>query len=126
VAGNLQVSSPLTRRYRHHAGAQQPRSGGDAAKVGIGLFGLGMFISSMTFVNAYIAKARFPPAAPSAFGTVIRRLGLSRLLPHSCFSSSASHLRQQRSDIDTDPRVVIFSDLCVAALSRLRHATTLR
>lgn len=28
--------------------------------MGIGLFGLGMFISSMTFVNAYIAQGAIP------------------------------------------------------------------
>ena len=44
------------------------------------LFGLGMFIASMTFVNAYIAQGAIASGRSSAFGTVLRRLGLSLIV----------------------------------------------
>ena len=45
-------------------------------KCALALFGLGMFIAGMTFVNAYIAQGAIASGGSSAFGTVMRRLGL--------------------------------------------------
>ena len=49
-------------------------------KWALALFGLGMFIASMTFVNAYIAQGAIASGRSSAFGTVMRRLGLSLIV----------------------------------------------
>ena len=44
------------------------------------LFGLGMFLAGMTFVNAYIAQGAIASGRSSAFGNVMRRLGLSLIV----------------------------------------------
>ena len=49
-------------------------------KWSLALFGLGMFIASMTFVNAYIAQGAIASGRSSALGTVMRRLGLSLIV----------------------------------------------
>ena len=49
-------------------------------KWALALFGLGMFIASMTFVNAYIAQGAIASGRSSAFGTVMRRLGLGLIV----------------------------------------------
>ena len=45
-------------------------------KWALALFGLGMFLAGMTFVNAYIAQGAIASGSSSAFGNVMRRLGL--------------------------------------------------
>jgi hypothetical protein len=49
-------------------------------KWALALFGLGMFIAGMTFVNAYIAQGAIASGGSSAFGTVMRRLGLGLIV----------------------------------------------
>ena len=49
-------------------------------KWAIALFGLGMFIAGMTFVNAYIAQGAIASGRSSAFGNVMRRLGLGLIV----------------------------------------------
>jgi len=41
------------------------------------MFGLGLFVAAMTFVNAYVAQGAIASGQSSAFGEVLRRLGLS-------------------------------------------------
>jgi hypothetical protein len=43
------------------------------------IFGLGLFLAGMTFVNAYIAQGAIASGRSSAFNTM-RRLGLSRIV----------------------------------------------
>jgi hypothetical protein len=62
-----------------------PAQGIGAVKVlplkwALALFGLGMFIAGMTFVNAYIAQGAIASGRSSAFGTVMRRLGLGLIV----------------------------------------------
>jgi len=45
--------------------------------MGVRLFGLGPFVAGMTFVNAYVAQSAIASGQSSAFGEVLRRLGLS-------------------------------------------------
>ena len=49
-------------------------------KWALALFGLGMFLAGMTFVNAYIAQGAIASGGSSAFGTVMRRLGLGLIV----------------------------------------------
>ena len=49
-------------------------------KWALALFGLGMFLAGITFVNAYIAQGAIAPGRSSAFGNVMRRLGLSLIV----------------------------------------------
>ena len=49
-------------------------------KWALALFGLGMFLAGITFVNAYIAQGVIAPGRSSAFGNVMRRLGLSLIV----------------------------------------------
>ena len=44
------------------------------------LFGLGMFLAGMTFVNAYIAQGAIASGSSSAFGNVMRRLGVGLIV----------------------------------------------
>jgi hypothetical protein len=44
------------------------------------IFGLGVFIASMTFVNAYVAQGAIASGRSSAFGNTMRRLGLSLIV----------------------------------------------
>jgi hypothetical protein len=44
------------------------------------IFGLGLFIASMTFVNAYVAQGAIASGRSSAFGNTLRRLGLSLIV----------------------------------------------
>jgi hypothetical protein len=44
------------------------------------IFGLGLFIASMTFVNAYVAQGAIASGRSSAFGNTMRRLGLSLIV----------------------------------------------
>ena len=49
-------------------------------KWALALFGLGMFLAGITFVNAYIAQGAIASGRSSAFGNVMRRLGLSLIV----------------------------------------------
>ena len=49
-------------------------------KWALALFGLGMFVAGMTFVNAYIAQGAIASGRSSAFGNVVRRLGLGLIV----------------------------------------------
>jgi hypothetical protein len=44
------------------------------------IFGLGLVIASMTFVNAYVAQGAIASGRSSAFGNTMRRLGLSLIV----------------------------------------------
>jgi hypothetical protein len=44
------------------------------------IFGLGLFIAGMTFVNAYMAQGAIASGRSSAFGNTMRRLGLSLIV----------------------------------------------
>jgi len=48
-----------------------------AAKWAFAISGIGLFIASMTFVNAYVAQGAIASGRSSAFGNTMRRLGLS-------------------------------------------------
>ena len=49
-------------------------------KWALALFGLGMFLAGMTFVNAYIAQGAIASGSSSAFGNVMRRLGVGLIV----------------------------------------------
>jgi len=49
-------------------------------KWALALFGLGMFVAGMTFVNAYIAQGAIASGSSRAFGNVMRRLGLGLIV----------------------------------------------
>jgi hypothetical protein len=49
-------------------------------KWALALFGLGMFLAGMTFVNAYVAQGAIASGRSSAFGNVMRRLGLGLII----------------------------------------------
>ena len=44
------------------------------------VFGLGLFVASMTFVNAYVAQGAIASGQSNAFGNMMRRLGLSLIV----------------------------------------------
>jgi hypothetical protein len=44
------------------------------------IFGLGLFLAGMTFVNAYIAQGAIASGRSSAFGNTMRRLGLNLIV----------------------------------------------
>jgi hypothetical protein len=44
------------------------------------LFGAGLFLASIIFVNAYIAQGALASGQSSAFGNTVRRLGLSLIM----------------------------------------------
>jgi len=41
---------------------------------------LGLFVASMTFVNAYVAQGAIASDQSNAFGNTMRRLGLSLII----------------------------------------------
>ena len=49
-------------------------------KWALALFGLGMFVAGMTFVNAYIAQGAIASGSSRAFGNVMRKLGLGLIV----------------------------------------------
>ncbi len=49
-------------------------------KWALALFGLGMFLAGMTFVNAYIAQGAIASGSSRAFGNVMRKLGLGLIV----------------------------------------------
>lgn len=55
-------------------GALQAEAG--QLKIGAGIFGLGVFVAAITFVNAYVAQGAIASGRQSAFGNCLRRLGL--------------------------------------------------
>ncbi len=62
------------------SGQQTPAVGVLPLKWAFALFGLGMFIAGMTFVNAYIAQGAIASGQSTALGTILRRLGLSLIV----------------------------------------------
>ena len=62
------------------SGGERPAIGVLPLKWALALFGLGMFIAGMTFVNAYIAQGALASGGSSAVGTVMRRLGLGLIV----------------------------------------------
>ena len=44
------------------------------------IFGLGLFLAGMTFVNAYVAQGAIATGRSSAFGNTMRRLSLNRIV----------------------------------------------
>jgi hypothetical protein len=46
-------------------------------KVAISVFGLGLFLGAITFVNAYVAQGAIASGKSTSFGTFLRRVGLS-------------------------------------------------
>jgi hypothetical protein len=65
------------------------------------IFGLGLFLAGVTFVNAYVAQGAIASGRSSAFGNTMRRLGLN-LIVASLFSSSPGlPLWFSRFDLDT-------------------------
>jgi hypothetical protein len=62
------------------SGQQSPAVGVLPLKWALALFGLGMFIAGMTFVNAYIAQGAIASGRSGAVGTVMRRLGLGLIV----------------------------------------------
>jgi hypothetical protein len=44
------------------------------------IFGLGLFLAGMTFVNAYVAQGAIATGRSSTFGNTMRRLGLSLIV----------------------------------------------
>ena len=44
------------------------------------IFGLGLFLAGMTFVNAYMAQGAIASGRSSAFGNIMRRFGLSLIV----------------------------------------------
>ena len=44
------------------------------------IFGLGLFLAGMTFVNAYVAQGAIATGRSSAFGNTMRRLGLNLIV----------------------------------------------
>jgi hypothetical protein len=62
-------------------------------KWALALFGLGMFIAGITFVNAYIAQGAIASGRSSAVGTVMRQLGLGLIVASFLLSLQGSDLR---------------------------------
>jgi hypothetical protein len=44
------------------------------------IFGLGLFLAGMNFVNPYVAQGAIATGRSSAFGNTMRRLGLNRIV----------------------------------------------
>jgi hypothetical protein len=59
-------------------GALQAETG--QLKLAAGLFGLGVFVAAITFVNAYVAQGAIASGHASAFGNGLRRLGLGLIV----------------------------------------------
>jgi hypothetical protein len=49
-------------------------------KVAISVFGLGLFLGAITFVNAYVAQGAIVSGKSTSFGTFLRRVGLSLIV----------------------------------------------
>jgi hypothetical protein len=49
-------------------------------KIAAGMFGLGVFVAAITFVNAYVAQGAIASGRQSAFGNGLRRLGLGLIV----------------------------------------------
>jgi hypothetical protein len=44
------------------------------------IFGVGLFVAGMTFVNAYVAQGAIASGRSSAFGNAMRQLGLNLIV----------------------------------------------
>jgi hypothetical protein len=49
-------------------------------KVAIGIFGFGVFLAGITFVNAYVAQGAIASGKTGAVGNGLRRLGLALII----------------------------------------------
>jgi hypothetical protein len=49
-------------------------------KIAASMFGLGVFLAGITFVNAYVAQGAIASDQKSAFGSGLRRLGLGLII----------------------------------------------
>ena len=49
-------------------------------KAAMAVFGLGLFLGAITFVNAYVAQGAIASGTSTSFGTFLRRLGLSLIV----------------------------------------------
>ena len=49
-------------------------------KAWMAIFGLGLFLGAITFVNAYVAQGAIASGKSASFGTFLRRLGLSLIV----------------------------------------------
>ena len=49
-------------------------------KLAIAVFGLGVFLAAITFVNAYVAQGAIASNQESALGNGLRRLGLGLII----------------------------------------------
>lgn len=49
-------------------------------KAAIAVFGAGLFLGAITFVNAYVAQGAIASGKSASFGTFLRRLGLSLIV----------------------------------------------
>jgi hypothetical protein len=65
------------------------------------IFGVGLFMASMTFVNAYVAQGAIASGRSSAFGNTLRRLGLSLIVASFFCSLPELPLWFWRFDLDT-------------------------
>ena len=68
------------RPYSAGADAMQETVNMVPLKWAFAIFGIGLFIASMTFVNAYVAQGAIASGRSSAFGNTTRRLGLSLIV----------------------------------------------
>ena len=65
------------------------------------IFGLGLFLAGMNFVNAYVAQGAIATGRSSAFGNTMRRLGLNLIVASLLLSSPGLPLWFSRFDLDT-------------------------
>ena len=59
-------------------GALQAEAG--QLKIAAGMFGLGVFLAAVTFVNAYVAQGAIASGQQGALGNGLRRLGLGHIM----------------------------------------------
>jgi hypothetical protein len=64
------------------------------------IFGLGLFIASLTFVNAYVAQGAIASGRSSLFGNTMRRLRLDLIVAWFFYSSPGLPLLFSRFDLD--------------------------
>jgi hypothetical protein len=62
------------------SGGRSPAGEPGAAKMGIAVFGVGLFIPGITLVNAYVAQDAIASGRSRAFGNTMRRLGLNLIV----------------------------------------------
>ena len=65
------------------------------------IFGLGLFLAGMNFVNAYVAQGAIATGRSSAFGNTMRRLGLNLIVASLLLFLAGLPLWFSRFDLDT-------------------------